>query len=103
MVVPGPVPTTMELSSRGSDGRSSSSKGQDPSHLYAALSSSDSLTIKCHALVHFVGQCMGKFPGDTQLQGCKAPIAGPCFVIINDSLSEAGGQGTTLVQSVGQG
>lgn len=45
---------------------------------------------------------MGKFPGDKQMQGCKALKAGPCFVIMNDSLSEAGGQGTALVQSVGQ-
>lgn len=46
---------------------------------------------------------MGKFPGDKQMQGCKVLIAGPCFIIINDFLSEAGGQGTALVQSVGQG
>lgn len=87
----------MELSSRGNDGRSSSSKGkestrwlgfEEPSHPYATPGSSDDLTVKCHALVPLGGGCMGKFPdarlASFQMQGCKAPIAGPCFAIIND-------------------
>lgn len=72
-----PCSTTMELSSRGNDGRSSSSKGkestlwlgfEEPSHPYATPGSSDGLTVKCHALVPLGGGCMGKFP-DARLQG----------------------------------